>query len=255
MLLSGGEVPAVDLTRAQLQTTTRRDEMERARANESIAADAMRVLVGYDFAKPIAVNDLGTMLPVDDEAARFTADMISRRPEFAQFDAERHAAEQEARIARAERRPQLSYNVNGGFDTDSMKPSILKQHTGFSIGFNLTIPVFDWGVSKSKEKQARFRVQISDNERAQSQRTFAQQFNTARTQTLSATVRIRLAAAGVVQAQQNLEASIARYRAGEAQIIEVTDAQTTLATMRVAYYQAIFDYQVGLARLRQASGQ
>ena len=44
-------------------------------------------------------------------------------------------------------------------------------------------------------------------------------------------------------------------RAGEAQIVEVTDAQTTLVTQRSALYQAIYDYQIALSRLRQATGQ
>ena len=255
LLLSGGEVAPVDLTRAQLQTTTRRDELERARANEAISADALRVLVGYDFTRPIAVSDLATIIPVDSDTSRFTVDMISRRPEFAQIDAERRAAEQEARLARAERRPQLSYSLSGGFDTDSLRPPRLKQHTGVSAAFNLSIPIFDWGASKSRERQANLRTQIADNERALSQRTFAQQFYSARTQTLSASTRIRLAAAAVTLAQNNLDASIARYRAGEAQIIEVTDAQANLAAQRLAYYQALFDYRVGLARLKQAAGQ
>jgi outer membrane protein TolC len=255
LLLSGGEVAPVDLTRAQLQTNTRRDELERARANESVAADSLRVLVGYDFDKAITVSDLGTIVPVDGETSRFTVDMISHRPEFVQFDAERRAAQQEARIARAERLPQLSYSISGGFDTDSLRSPRLKEHTGVSAAFNLTIPIFDWGASKSREKQARLRMQIADSERALGQRTFAQQFYAARTQTLSASTRIRLAAQGVTLAQNNLAASIARYRSGEAQIIEVTEAQTTLAAQRLAYYQALFDYQVGLARLRQAAGQ
>ncbi|HEU5240082.1 MAG TPA: TolC family protein, partial [Pyrinomonadaceae bacterium] len=38
LLLTGGEVPAVDLTRAQLQTLSRRDELERARVNEEAVA-------------------------------------------------------------------------------------------------------------------------------------------------------------------------------------------------------------------------
>jgi len=255
LLLSGGEVAPIDLTRAQLQTATRRDELERTRANEAISADALRVLVGYDFARPIAVSDLATVIPIDTDTSSFTVDMISHRPEFAQIDAERRAAEQEARLARAERRPQLSYSLSGGFDTDSLRPPRLKQHTGVSAAFNLSIPIFDWGASKSREKQARLREQIADNERALSQRRFAQQFYSARTQTLSASTRIRLAAAAVTLAQNNLDASIARYRAGEAQIIEVTDAQTNLAAQRLTYYQALFDYRVGLARLKQAAGQ
>ena len=36
---------------------------------------------------------------------------------------------------------------------------------------------------------------------------------------------------------------------------KVTDAQTTLVTERLALYQAIFDYQTALGRLRQATGR
>jgi outer membrane protein TolC len=255
LLLSGGEVAPVDLTRAQLQTTTRRDELERARANEAVAADALRVLVGYDFARPITTSDLAMLVPTEGELLSFTTDTIQRRPEFRQFEAERRAAQQDIRVARTDRLPQLSYSLNGGFDTDSLRPIRLKEHTGVSAAFNLSIPIFDWGASRSREQQARLRLQIAENERAQAVRGFTQQFNSARTQALSAAARIRLAGTGIAQAQSNLEASIARYRAGEAQIIEVTDAQTTLAAQRLAFYQALFDYQVALARLRQAAGR
>ncbi len=86
-------------------------------------------------------------------------------------------------------------------------------------------------------------------------RGFTQQFYAAKAQVTAAADRIRLAGDGVTRAQSNLSASIARYRAGEAQIIEVTDALTTLAAQRTALYQALFDYQTALARLRQAAGQ
>jgi len=39
------------------------------------------------------------------------------------------------------------------------------------------------------------------------------------------------------------------------EIFEVTDAQTTLVEQRSALYQAIFDYQTALAKLKQATGQ
>jgi outer membrane protein TolC len=255
LLLSGGEVASVDLTRAQLQTITRRDELERARTNEAVAAGSLRVLVGYDFLRPIATTDLALAMPVDAEFQRFTPATISQRPEFVQFDFQKRAAEQEIRIARADRLPQLSYSFNGGFDTDSFKPVRLKEHTGVSAAFSLSIPIFDWGAARSRERQARLRVQLAENERTRALRGFSQQFYAAQAQVTSAVTRIRLATAGVAQAQSNLDASIARYRAGEAQIIEVTDAQTMLVAQKAALYQAIFDYQAALSRLRQASGQ
>jgi outer membrane protein len=255
LLLSGGEVAPVDLTRAQLQTNQREGELEQARAAEEVAAAALRVFVGYGQARAIAAADLSTLVPAPGEVERFTAETVKRRPEFAQFEAQERAAEQDILVARADRRPQLSYTLNGGFDTDSLRPPRLREHTGVSAALNLTIPVFDWGAAKSRERQAQVRLQIAQNERAQAERGFAQEFNASRVQALSASTRIRLAAEGVRLAEINLNTSISRYRAGEAQIVEVTDAQTTLAAQRLAFFRALFDYQLALARLRQAAGQ
>jgi outer membrane protein len=255
LLLSGGEVAQVDLTRAQLQTLQRRDELERARVNEEVAAGSLRVFVNYEFDRPIATTELALALPTDAEYQQFKSTDVTRRPEFSQLEQQLRAARQEIRIARADRLPALSYSINGGFDTDSLRGPRLREHSGVSAQVSLTIPIFDWGATRSKERQAALRVQVAENERTIAQKGFTQQFFAAQAQAASAAARIRLAREGVTKAQDNLTASIARYRAGEAQIVEVTDAQTTLVTQRSALYQAIFDYQIALSRLRQATGQ
>jgi outer membrane protein TolC len=255
LLLSGGEVASVDLTRAQLQTIARRDELEKARVNEAVAAGSLRVFVGYDFARPIGATDLAHALPIASEYQQFKAEDVSRRPEFTQLEQQLRAAREEIRIARADRLPSLAYSVNGGFDTDSMKSPRLKEHTGVSAAVSFSIPIFDWGASRSRETQARLRVEVAENERTLALRGFTQQFYAAQAQAANAAARINLAREGVAKAQDNVAASIARYRAGEAQIVEVTDAQTTLVERRNALYQAIFDYQTALARLRHTTGQ
>lgn len=255
LLLTGGEVAAVDLTRAELQTLARRDELEKARGNEAVAAGSLRVFVGYDFSRPIATSDLALALPIASEAQQLKAEDVSRRPEFMQLEQQLRAARQEIKIARADRLPSLGYSINGGFDTDSMKAPRLKEHTGVSAAISLSIPIFDWGASRSRQRQAQLRVDIAENERTLALRGFTQQFYAARALVDNAARRINLAREGVTKAQDNLAASIARYRAGEAPIVEVTDAQTTLVEQRSALYQAIFDYQTALARLRQATGQ
>jgi outer membrane protein TolC len=255
LLLSGGEIAPVDLTRARLQTISRRDELARAQANEEVTAGALRVLVGYDFTRPITTTDLALVLPNDTELQQFSASDVSRRPEFTQLQAQLGAARQEIKIARADRLPSLTYSMNGGFDTDSLKGPRLREHSGVSAAVSLNIPIFDWGATRSKERQARLRVQLAENERTMALRGFTQQFFAARAQAASAAERVRLAREGVQQAQNNLATSIARYRSGEAQIVEVTDAQTTLVAQRSALYQALFDYQTALGRLRQATGQ
>jgi outer membrane protein len=128
-------------------------------------------------------------------------------------------------------------------------------HTGALASISVTVPIFDWGASRSRERQAQLRARNAESERALALRSFAQQFYTARAQALSSATRIGLLQASVIDAERNVQTSIARYRAGEAPILEVTDAQTTLAAQRAALFQALFDYQIARARLAQAAGQ
>jgi outer membrane protein TolC len=250
-----GEVAPIDLDRAQLQTISRRDELEQARAAETAAASALRIVVGYEFTQPIGTADLLGSVPEPAAIERVTADMIARRPELGELQAERRAAELAVRVARAERRPGVTYALDGGVDTDSLRPTPWREHTGFSATLGVTVPIFDWGASRSRELQARDRAAIAQSSRLVSLRALEQQFFDSKTQALAAATRIRLASAGVATAERNLDVSIARYRAGEAPILEVTDAQSSLVAQRTAYYQALFDYQSARVRLAQATGQ
>src|SRR5438128_1100288 len=167
------------------------------------------------------------------------------------LEAERRAAEQEAKAARAERLPQFTYSLNGGFDSQSLRPDVLHEHLGLLATVSVTIPIFDWGASRSRQRQARFRAQSFENERALAVRNFTQQFYSAQSQALAAASRYQLLSASVTDAERNVTASLARYRGGEAPFIEVSDSLSTLAAQRAALYQALFDYQSARARLLQ----
>ncbi len=253
--LDAGEVAPVDYIRAKLQTATRRDELQQAKTDESVTADGLRVFTGTAFTESISAVDLLTEIPVDNEIERFSDAMIATRPEFAQFEAEERAARQDIRVARADRRPQITYSAGSGFISDSLAPPHLRDSLGIQLNVGVTIPIFDWGAARSREAQAKLKLQLAANSRALAERQFAQAFFTARTQAIAARTRITQIATSVVDAEANLSASIARYRAGEAAIIEVTDAQNTLVTQKTALHQAIFDYQTARFRLMRAAGQ
>ncbi len=253
--LDAGEIAPVDLVRARLQRTTRDDELEQARAGEAVAADGLRVLVGYDYAAPIAAEDLLVQMPQDNEIESYVQTAIQTRPEFAQFEVDRKAAELDVKIAQKERRPQITYSVSSGFIADSLLPRPVYNSLGVQAQVGVTIPIFDRGASRSRETQARLKLQQTENTRLLAERQLAQIFFTARTQAISARTRIRLLAAGISDAEMNVSASQARYRAGEAPITEVTDANNTLVSLRQSLYQAIFDYQSARAKLLRAIGQ
>jgi outer membrane protein len=253
--LDAGEVAPVDLVRARLQTAARTDELIQAQTEEKVAADTVRFLVGFEFSRPVATVDLLLQMPIDAEIDTYTGNAVQTRPEFAQFEADRKAAGEEAKIARAERRPQISYSIDSGFISDSLTFPRIRDRVGAQVTFGVTIPLFDRGASKSRETQAKLKIEQMDNSRQMAERQFARDFFSARTQALSAAERIKRVGASIGDAEQNVSASIARYRAGEGPILEVTEAQNTLIAQRRLLYQAIFDYQTARSRLLRAIGQ
>lgn len=256
LLAEGGEVPPVDSVRAEVQIAARRDELSQAELAEQQAADALRVFIGYDFAQPVAVADLLTSVPDEAELENLTNGASDQtRPEISQLNAEKRAAAQDVKIAEAQRRPQLTYLLNGGFVSNSLLPRPIFSTLGAQATIGVTIPIFDFGISKSREAQARLRRQAAEQTKIFTERMLAQQYRSAVLQAQSARNRIHLLGDSIKKAEKVVEVSTFRYRAGEAPITEVIDAQTQLITQRAALYQAIYDYQIALARLRQAVGK
>ena len=255
ILVSGGEVAPIDTVRAEVQTGARRDELSQAQLAEAQAADILRVFLGYDAARQFNVSDLLINVPDATEVERLTANASETRPEIAQLAAAQKAAQEDVKIARAERRPQITYALDGGFISDSPAPVHIARTTGARATVGVTIPLLDFGASRSRQTQAELRAQLAEQSRIFAERMLAQNFRAAVLGATSARDRIRLIGETIAKAEKVVEVSTLRYRAGEAPITEVTDAQTTLVQQRAALYQAIFDYQIAVARIRQAIGK
>jgi len=250
----GGEVPEIDLIRARLQTAQRRDDLEQARVQETIAAAALRVLVGYAPTQALEVSDL-TAVPSAADLEPFSAGVVALRPEVAQAAAQQDAAREDITVARAERLPSFTYSADEGFDSPSLQPDDVRRHSGYLISANLRIPIFDWGAARARQRQAELRAEQAANQLALVRRDLERQFLSSREEALTAVRRAANARAGLTDAQRNVDISIARYRAGEAPIVEVTDALTTLAQQRANLQQALHDFELARAQLQEASGQ
>jgi outer membrane protein TolC len=250
----GGEVPEVDVIRARLQTAQRRDDLEQARVQEAIAAAALRILVGYKPADTLSVSDL-TPAPSAADIEAFRTTSAAQRPELAQAAAQQRAAREDITVARGERLPSLIYSADEGFDSPELHPDVVRQHSGYLLSANLRIPIFDWGAARARERQAELRAEQAANQLTLVQRDVEQQFLRAREEALAAVRRVDNARAAVADAQRNVDISIARYRGGEAPIVEVMDALTTLAQLRASLQQALFDFEIARAQLQEAAGQ
>lgn len=246
-LKARGEVGETDVLRARSAALLRRDELEQARAAESAAMDLLRTLTGVDFgthiAQPLLTNDLPSASDFDD----YTEELVKQRPELNQLDALKRAALEDARVARRELWPDLTYSLNGGFDAADFRP--LARYSGGQAIVSLNIPVFNWGASRSRETQAKLRAQALDLQRDSTLQQLRQEFYTARANALSAIERARMTRAAAEVSQQTLTLVFASYRLKKGTILDVIDAQANYAAARLAHYQAIADYRTSRIRL------
>jgi len=249
-----GEVPEVDVIRARLQTAARRDDLAQARQAEAIAGVSLGTLLGYDVTRVPSVEPLPPTVDAR-EIESISAKEVTRRPEFAQLEARARAARAEIGLSRSELLPRIIYSLDQGFDTDSLNAGTLRQHRGVLATASVDVPIFDWGLTLSRIRQAELRARKTETERQLVMRDLYLQFATARQQALTAAERVDNARRAVADAERNVTISIARYRAGEGSIVEATDALTTQATERLALQQALFDYQIARAHLLQAAGR
>jgi outer membrane protein len=245
-------VPEVDLIRARLQTAQRRDDLAQAVQAEVVAYATLGSFLGR-IKNPPAIEPLPQTVDVTN-VELLTSDSVSRRPEFARLDAQARAARDDIRVARADLLPRITYSIDRGFDTPSLMHDELRQHVGNLAVVNIDVPLFDWGAARSRIRQAQLRAKAADVQRLITIGDLRLQFTTARQETLTAAERVDNARRALADAERNVTISIARYRAGEAPILEATDALTTSAQQRILLQQALYDYQVARARLQEASG-
>jgi outer membrane protein TolC len=242
-----GAAEETDVLRARSAARSRRDELAQAQLSESLAMSQLRVLTGLDYATHITVSRLTAGELQVTGLPGYQEETIMLRPELAQIDAQKRAALQDARAARRELWPQLSYTLNGGFDAANFKP--LGRYSGGSAIITLNVPIFNFGASKSRATQAELRARSLDVQRDNQVLQLKQEFYAARAGAFSALDRTGFASQAATAAQQNLTLTFARYRSKKASLLEILDAQSDYTSTRLEYYQAIVDYHSARARL------
>lgn len=251
----GGEVAHADVIKAELQTQDRQRQLLEAQLALHSARLGLAVLLFPDFNDNFEIVDdlhASTPLPALEEVQQQAA---QRNPEVrAALEAVR-AAGQELTVARAGYLPSLSLDYFYGIDANRFATRVDGVKVlGYSASATLNIPVWNWGATQSRVRQAELR-----REQAKRELSFAQRKLLADIQELHAGAETSLGELALLDrsaqlAAESLRLTTLRYRSGEATVLEVVDAQNTLAQARTAYHDGAARYRVTLANLQTLTG-
>ena len=246
-LVASGKSEGTDLSRARAEALRRRDELEQARVGESAASDLLHAITGIDPLVHLGVVRPTTEVPPLGSLANETEAVIASRPQLLQLKAQEQAAAADFRTARAERFPQLSYSLAAGFDATDIHD--LHRFTGGSGFVGLTFPIFNFGIARAHAAEATLRQKSLDLQERVLERSLAQEFYSTRAAAFSALERIRVAQQRAADAEKNLYDLLGHYRAHEANITQLLDAQSAHTDARTALYQSVTDYEAARVRL------
>jgi len=157
-------------------------------------------------------------------------------------------------LARAERKPQLTFDatIGGGTDHDLLDHSNFEDD--WTFGLRLTVPIFDGLSSSGKMLEENAKL---DQARAQFEsrgRDVRLDVHQALLSLSTANDLVDAQKESVAEAARAYELAEIRFQAGQVKQLVVFDAQAELANARRSYYQAVFEHMVAAAQIERAAG-
>ena len=267
----GGEAAHADVVKAQIQQRQRERDLQDSQVAIEKAKIALGVLIFPSFMADFSVSDdIGNaeILPPAEEAR---AKAVATSPDVKAAKYSLQAAGLDVGIARYSYLPSLGLDFFYGIDANQFAANSAEaQATGLStlpnyqvenrhnLGYSgqitLNIPIWNWGATRSKVKQAEFKEAQARLDLSLAERTLQSNLATAYSEARAAQAQLDSLRGSVDLSVESLRLTLLRYQAGEAAALEVVDAQTTVTQARNAYDDGQVRYRVALANLQTLTG-
>jgi outer membrane protein TolC len=258
-LEKGGEVAHSDVIRAELQMQDRRRQLRESQLELLNAKLDLAVLIFPDFNENFEISDdlhasvpLPTIEEVQQQGARDNPEL---RAALAGVQEAGHGVAD----ARAGYFPSLTLDYFYGIDsaqfaTNSVIDNQKIHNLGSSASATLNIPVWNWGTTQSRVKQAELRRTQAQRELSLAQRKLLAEMRSLYAEAETALNELSGLQRSADLASEGLRLATLRYKGGETTVIEVVDAQNSFAQANTSYQDGAVRYRVALANLQTLTG-
>ena len=259
-LEQGGEVAHADAVKAGIQVSDSQVAYSDAQLAEEQARLALAVLVFADVRQPFDLSQNPSQslnLPAFAEAESRAK---KEDPEIQASEQAESAARKDVTAAWLGYLPSLSFDYFYGIDANEFAAEKITpqgraiQNLGYSALASLSVPIFNWGLTRSKVKQAEYSEQQAAANLSYTKRKriadLEQFYHEAQVAKEEMDIRGKAADA----AEESRKLVLLQYRAGMATALEVVNAEATVSTERNAYYDAETRYATAIASLATITG-
>ena len=251
----GGEAARADVIKADILVQQRRREQREAELALHTAQNELAIVIlPTDDTNFVVVDTFDQPAPLPP-LATVQADATRNNPALAAAAAGLRQATEDLWVARGEILPSVSIDYTYGLDSNVFAATIDGyRNVGSGFVASLTVPLWNWGATGAHIASARLRttqaqvgVSFATRQLQADVRTMYEEAQAARDELASLKQAVDLAT-------ESLRLTTLRYQAGEATVLEVVDAQTTLTDAQNAYDDGLTRYHVALANLQTLTG-
>lgn len=223
----------VNLADAKLLLVQAQNDLKGAEAN---LASAM----GLPNEAGFALDEAPMPPALSDRVADLIQEAINNRPELKSLRLQQNAAE---RFTKAEHA--LNYPTIGVVGTAGFVPTGYEAIPGKygAIGMNVSIPIFNGGLFKARQKQAEARAKAATENVNDLQNQVVRDVRVAYLNATTAYDRMALTQQLLQQATLALDLAKTRYELGLSNIVELSTAQLNLTSAQIADTSAHYEYQ------------
>jgi outer membrane protein TolC len=252
-----------DVMRFQLQQTTEEKSSREAKlAMESARLD-LAVLLFRDFDENFEIVDDLSVAPPVPSFSDVLAMAEARDPDLRVAMGAVRVASLNVSMAHQAFLPSVKVELDYGIEASCVglrcieaidRPVGPAPTLGYYMTAVLNVPVWDWGVRKSKLRQAEIRHDQASLELSAARRQLLKNLHAAYNETQTALAHLDTLRRAADLAAEGLRLNISRYQTGEATALELVDALNSLTQARDALDDGELRYRVAVINLQTFTG-
>jgi outer membrane protein TolC len=260
---NGGEAAHSDVIKSELQFSQQKQAYQESQLAIDDARLALAVMLSPSLTENInVVDDLSSaqaLPPFNDVRAMAEHENPDVR---AAVEALKYASA-DVSAARGAFFPTITVEADYGIEANSYalrsvvsadpRSGVLPNLGHFVTG-SLNLPVWDWGILRSKLRQAEYKRQQARVELSQTQRQVLSNLYSFYNEAVAARSELETLHHAAELATESLRLIMLRYQAGESTILELVDAQNVLTQARNADDDGQARFRIALANLQTLTG-
>ncbi|NLN75264.1 MAG: TolC family protein [Armatimonadetes bacterium] len=239
-----GRSPGSELIKTDVELARAQQELAQAQFELDSKKAAFNSLLNRPGKSDFTLADKLSFVNINPDAEQLLAAGLSNRPEIRSATAEIGNAQGLVDMARADYRPDVAIQAR--------KESFDSGDSGIAV--SVTLPVFDWGSSKSSIRQAKILASgrmlqleaVRNSIKLDIEQAILSEQTTAKV--------VRQFEGGILDKTTQLAAMAQKgYEKGATSYLEVLEAQRTLQSIKADYISAIADHSSAVAQLEWAT--